>query len=67
MMVPDSPHVKEVLLGEDGVFGNAKPGTLVIDFASIRPDVTVVARRAGGRQGHAPRSTRRSPAVRPVR
>ena len=39
-MVPDSPDVQAVLLGEDGVFANAQPGTLVIDFSSIRPDVT---------------------------
>ena len=40
VMVPDSPDVQAVLLGEDGVFANAQPGTLVIDFSSIRPDVT---------------------------
>jgi 2-hydroxy-3-oxopropionate reductase len=40
VMVPDSPDVSEVLAGEGGVFDNAKPGTLVIDFSSIRPDVT---------------------------
>jgi len=40
VMVPDSPQVQDVLTGEDGVFANAKPGTLVIDFSSIRPDVT---------------------------
>jgi 2-hydroxy-3-oxopropionate reductase len=40
VMVPDSPDVQDVLLGEDGVFANAKEGTLVIDFSSIRPDVT---------------------------
>jgi 2-hydroxy-3-oxopropionate reductase len=40
VMVPDSPDVIDVLTGEDGVFDNAKPGTLVIDFSSIRPDVT---------------------------
>jgi len=40
VMVPDSPDVLDVLTGEDGVFDNAKPGTLVIDFSSIRPDVT---------------------------
>ena len=40
VMVPDSPDVAEVLAGEGGVFDNAKPGTLVIDFSSIRPDVT---------------------------
>lgn len=41
VMVPDSPDVTEVLTGEDGVFAAARPGTLVIDFSSIRPDVTV--------------------------
>ena len=40
VMVPDSPDVRQVLVGEGGVFDNAKPGTLVIDFSSIRPDVT---------------------------
>jgi 2-hydroxy-3-oxopropionate reductase len=41
VMVPDSPDVLDVLTGEDGVFDNANPGTLVIDFSSIRPDVTI--------------------------
>jgi 2-hydroxy-3-oxopropionate reductase len=41
VMVPDSPDVREVLAGEGGVFDNARPGTLVIDFSSIRPDVTI--------------------------
>jgi len=40
VMVPDSPDVVDVLTGEAGVFDNAKPGMLVIDFSSIRPDVT---------------------------
>jgi 2-hydroxy-3-oxopropionate reductase len=40
VMVPDSPDVHQVLLGEDGVFDHARRGTLVIDFSSIRPDVT---------------------------
>lgn len=40
VMVPDSPDVRQVLAGENGVFENAKPGTLIIDFSSIRPDVT---------------------------
>ena len=41
VMVPDSPDVQAVLVGEGGVFENAKPGTLVIDFSTIRPDVTM--------------------------
>ena len=40
IMVPDSPDVEQVLTAEDGVLAKAKPGTLVIDFSSIRPDVT---------------------------
>jgi 2-hydroxy-3-oxopropionate reductase len=39
IMVPDSPDVQAVLTGDDGVFTHAKPGTLIIDFSSIRPDV----------------------------
>ncbi|GAB3291990.1 2-hydroxy-3-oxopropionate reductase [Parasphingorhabdus pacifica] len=41
VMVPDSPDVRDVLAGPDGVFENSKPNTLIIDFSSIRPDVTV--------------------------
>ncbi|BBX39159.1 2-hydroxy-3-oxopropionate reductase [Mycobacterium simiae] len=40
VMVPDSPDVQTVLLSEGGVFANARPETLVIDFSSIRPDIT---------------------------
>jgi 2-hydroxy-3-oxopropionate reductase len=40
VMVPDSPDVQVVLTGEGGVFDSAREGTLVIDFSSIRPDVT---------------------------
>ena len=39
IMVPDSPDVEAVLTGDDGVFTHAKPGTLIIDFSSIRPDI----------------------------
>ncbi|NYG06623.1 2-hydroxy-3-oxopropionate reductase [Phycicoccus badiiscoriae] len=51
VMVPDSPDVQDVLLGEDGVFANAKEGTLVIDFSSIRPDVTVELAKAAQEKG----------------
>nr|WP_158784023.1 2-hydroxy-3-oxopropionate reductase [Pantoea sp. BAV 3049] len=36
-MLPNSPHVKEVLLGEESVIQGAKPGTIVIDMSSIAP------------------------------
>jgi 2-hydroxy-3-oxopropionate reductase len=50
VMVPDSPDVRDVLAGDDGVFANAKPGTLVIDFSSIRPDVAAELARQGAEQ-----------------
>ncbi|GGU42040.1 2-hydroxy-3-oxopropionate reductase [Nocardioides albus] len=40
VMVPDSPHVEEVLTAEGGVFETAPAGALIIDFSSIRPDVS---------------------------
>ena len=50
-MVPDSPDVQNVLLAEGGVFAHAQPGTLVIDFSSIRPDVTVELARLAAERG----------------
>jgi 2-hydroxy-3-oxopropionate reductase len=41
-MLPDSPDVEIVYLGESGIFSGLKPGTLLIDMSSISP---VVARR----------------------
>lgn len=40
VMVPDSPDVQDVLASDAGVFAHAQPETLVIDFSSIRPDIT---------------------------
>lgn len=36
-MLPNSPHVKEVVLGANGIIDGAKPGTIVIDNSSIAP------------------------------
>ena len=36
-MLPNSPHVKSVMLGEIGVAGYMKPGTVFIDMSSINP------------------------------
>ncbi|HEU5464277.1 MAG TPA: NAD(P)-binding domain-containing protein, partial [Candidatus Binatia bacterium] len=41
-MLPDSPDVELVYLGENGIFSGLKPSTLLIDMSSISP---VVARR----------------------
>ncbi|MDO9380245.1 MAG: 2-hydroxy-3-oxopropionate reductase [Nocardioidaceae bacterium] len=40
LMLPDSPDVEAVMLGDDGVLAHAPTGALVVDFSSIRPDVT---------------------------
>ena len=40
VMVPDSPDVTAVLTDDDGVFANARRGTLIVDFSTIRPDTT---------------------------
>lgn len=39
-MLPNSPHVKTVVLGEDGVLAGAKRGSLLIDMSSIAPSVS---------------------------
>ena len=36
-MLPNSPHVKDVVLGKGGVLENAKEGTVLIDMSSINP------------------------------
>ena len=39
-MLPNSPHVEAVLLGEGGVAEHAAPGTLIVDMSSIAPDAS---------------------------
>lgn len=39
-MLPNSPEVKEVVLGEGGIIEKAKPGSLVVDMSSIAPLVS---------------------------
>lgn len=39
-MLPNSPHVKEVLLGAGGVIEGGKPGLIVADMSSIAPLVS---------------------------
>lgn len=51
VMVPDSPDVEDVMLGEGGIFTHAQPGTLIIDFSSIRPDVTRHLAEEASRRG----------------
>ena len=39
-MLPNSPHVKQVVLGENGIIEGAKAGAVVIDMSSIAPLVS---------------------------
>jgi 2-hydroxy-3-oxopropionate reductase len=50
-MVPDSPDVEAVTVGEDGFYGLVKPGTLHVDTSSIRPDVARRVAEAGRARG----------------
>lgn len=45
-MLPNSPHVKQVVLGENGVIEGAKKGAVVIDMSSIAP---LVSREVAGK------------------
>ena len=40
VMVPDTPHVEEVLFGAEGVAAGLTPGKIVIDMSSISPMAT---------------------------
>lgn len=39
-MLPNSPHVKNAVLGENGVLDGAKSGTVLIDMSSIAPNAS---------------------------
>ncbi|MGQ9508947.1 MAG: 2-hydroxy-3-oxopropionate reductase [Thermodesulfobacteriota bacterium] len=50
-MLPDSPEVEEVVLGERGIIQSAKPNSILIDMSSINPlvsqKIAATARRKG--------------------
>ena len=46
-MVPDSPDVEGMALGEGGIYANARQGAIHIDMSSIRPDVSARLAEAG--------------------
>jgi 2-hydroxy-3-oxopropionate reductase len=50
-MLPDSPDVESVALGEDGIYASAEPGTLHVDCSTIRPDVAVQLATQGSAHG----------------
>lgn len=36
-MLPNSPHVREAVLGANGILEGARPGTILVDMSSIAP------------------------------
>jgi 2-hydroxy-3-oxopropionate reductase len=57
-MLPDSPEVKEVILGKEGVLEGLKAGSVVIDMSSINPlisrEIAEELQKKGGRMLDAP-------------
>ncbi|KWX04793.1 tartronate semialdehyde reductase [Carbonactinospora thermoautotrophica] len=50
-MLPDSPDVQAVALGEDGILANAREGLLYLDMSTIRPDTARAVAEAGRARG----------------
>ena len=50
-LVPDSPDVEELALGENGIYANARRGSIHIDMSSIRPDVAAKLAEEGKAAG----------------
>ncbi len=50
-MLPDSPAVEAVVLGEDGVLAGASEGDLLIDMSTIHPTVSVAVSEAAAERG----------------
>jgi 2-hydroxy-3-oxopropionate reductase len=50
-MLPNSPHVKEAVCGENGILKGARPGTIIADTSSISPvaalEISEKAKEAG--------------------
>jgi len=50
-MLPDSPEVQEVALGEAGLIAGAQAGDIYVDMSTIAPAVAIQVSQAMGRQG----------------
>ena len=50
-VLPDSPDVEQLALGDDGVFANAREGSLYIDMSTIRPASARLVAEAGKAKG----------------
>lgn len=50
-MLPNSPHVKTVVCGENGVLEGAKEGTILVDMSSIAPLASQEIEKACAKKG----------------
>ena len=50
-MLPNSPHVKTVVMGENGVLEGAQAGTVLVDMSSIAPPASQEIAAACGEKG----------------
>jgi 2-hydroxy-3-oxopropionate reductase len=50
-MLPNSPHVQEVVCGENGILSSAAPGSVVIDMSSIAPGAAQAIAAACAQKG----------------
>lgn len=50
-MLPNSPHVKEVALGTDGIIEGIKPGAIYVDMSSIAPQTAQDVAEEMGKKG----------------
>jgi len=50
-MLPNSPDVRETVLGSKGVLEGAKPGMILVDMSSIAPLVSIEGAKKGAEKG----------------
>nr|WP_143174061.1 2-hydroxy-3-oxopropionate reductase [Streptoalloteichus hindustanus] len=50
-MLPADPHVEQVVFGEGGVLDSAKPGTLLVDMSTVRPETSQKVATAAAERG----------------
>jgi 2-hydroxy-3-oxopropionate reductase len=50
-MLPDSPDVEGLALGDDGIYAKARQGAIHLDMSTIRPDVATRLAEAGRERG----------------
>src|SRR6266540_3785487 len=50
-MLPNSPHVEQVVTGKNGILEGAKPGSVIIDMSSISPIVAKKLYAAAAEKG----------------